>query len=319
MREYGQVQSAWWSHPDTRALDRDAKLIALYLMTGPHSNGLGCFYCPLGYVATDLNIPIETVSKGFLRLAETGFALHCAVSQWVVLPKYLKWNQVANSNVAKARVEEFRAIPSQFSYLSDVAGGCLRYCDRWPEQFRVRLETVSRTVPETVTQTVCQPRPDQTRPDPDPTRPVAPGSEHPAPPSADKPVAKRAVNGEPSASALTWNAYADAYLARYGVPPTRNKAVNGQLAQFVQRVPAAEAPAVAVHYVMSDNAYYLRSRHAVGPMLKDAEGLRTDWLRGATTTDHDSRRADKVAAGKQAVREAEEMLAKHRLHGGSRS
>ena len=53
-RDYGQIQSAFWTHPKIRSVGPDAKLIAAYLLTSPHTNGLGCFYLPLGYVATDL-------------------------------------------------------------------------------------------------------------------------------------------------------------------------------------------------------------------------------------------------------------------------
>jgi hypothetical protein len=113
-------------------------------------------------------------------------------------------------------------------------------------------------------------------------------------------------------TAETWAAYSTAYRTRYGVDPTRNATVNGQLAQFVGRVPAAEAPEIAAFYVLHNKHFYISSRHAVGALLRDAEGLRTEWLSGRTVTDTEARQADRTQSNanvwgkliKEAEREA---------------
>lgn len=99
---------------------------------------------------------------------------------------------------------------------------------------------------------------------------------------------------QPSVTACTWKAYAAAYQERYGVPPTRNATVNSQLAKFVARVPVAEAPEIAAFYVRHNKAFYVSSRHAVGGLLHDAEGLRTQWLSGQSITDTEARQADRT-------------------------
>jgi hypothetical protein len=95
-------------------------------------------------------------------------------------------------------------------------------------------------------------------------------------------------------SAATWAAYAEAYQQRYGVEPTRNATVNGQLAQFVARVPSEEAPQIAAFYVRHNKRFYISSRHAVGGLLHDAEGLRTEWLSGRTVTETEAHMADRT-------------------------
>ena len=60
-------------------------------------------------------------------------------------------------------------------------------------------------------------------------------------------------------TAETWEAYSKAYFNRYGVEPTRNARVNGQLAQFCKRVPLEEAPAIAAFYLGHNNAFYIRA------------------------------------------------------------
>jgi uncharacterized protein YdaU (DUF1376 family) len=92
----------------------------------------------------------------------------------------------------------------------------------------------------------------------------------------------------------TWKAYKQAYLQRYGVEPVRNASVNGQISQFVKRL-GIEAPAVASFYVGSNAAFYVRGKHGTGPMLKDAEGLRTEWATGREVTQTQALQTDKTA------------------------
>lgn len=112
MREYGQVQCAFWAHPKFKGADDATRLLALYLMTGPHSNGLGCMRVPSGYIQADLGWSPETVSKGFRDLIERVFIVRCDATEWVLLPDFLEWNQIANPKVAAARVKEAREVPA---------------------------------------------------------------------------------------------------------------------------------------------------------------------------------------------------------------
>jgi len=103
-----------------------------------------------------------------------------------------------------------------------------------------------------------------------------------APPSAKgapaKPKRKRPKAGDPPApSVLAWNGYSAAYLRRYKVEPVRNARVNGQLAAFVARIPAAEVEAVAAFFVGHNGNLYVNAKHPVDLLLRDAEKLRTDW------------------------------------------
>ena len=106
----------------------------------------------------------------------------------------------------------------------------------------------------------------------------------------------------------TWGAYEAAYRRRYGVAPTRNATVNGQLAQFCRRVPVDEAPAIAAFYVTHDDAYYVRTQHAVGPLLKGAEALRTQWLSGRRVTGARARQDERTATNLDNAAEAVEIL-----------
>lgn len=103
-------------------------------------------------------------------------------------------------------------------------------------------------------------------------------------------------SAEGSAVARVWARYAAAYELRYKVKPTPNGRVNGQLALFVKRVPAAEAPDIAEFYVGHSKAYYVEKGHPVGALLSDAEWLRTQWQRGRRVTSTEARQVDQTSA-----------------------
>jgi hypothetical protein len=101
----------------------------------------------------------------------------------------------------------------------------------------------------------------------------------------DSPAASQPPRSKPAAEAptnATWTSYAEAYSRRYGVEPVRNRTVNGQLAQFIARIPADEAPSVAACYVAHENPLYRNAQHPVNLLLRDAESLRTQCVTGRT-------------------------------------
>lgn len=99
-----------------------------------------------------------------------------------------------------------------------------------------------------------------------------------------------------SPTAETWRAYSAAYFARYQIEPVRNATVNSQLALFCKRLSQSEAPMVAAFYLTHNDPYYVKKRHPVGQLLKDVEGLRTQWATGVKATGLEARSAEQVDA-----------------------
>lgn len=97
-----------------------------------------------------------------------------------------------------------------------------------------------------------------------------------------------------SPTKAVWAAYLEAYLVRYGVAPTWNARVGGQLTQLIRRVPREEAPALAVFYVAHNARSYVEKSHSIGLLLINCESLRTEWLRNAPITQTGSRMADET-------------------------
>lgn len=123
----------------------------------------------------------------------------------------------------------------------------------------------------------------------------------PLPAGSATPPARKRVNGEAPTSAV-WQAYSSAYLERYGTEPVRNASVNGQLANFITRIPALEAADVAAYYVRHNAAFYVRGRHPVNLLLRDCEGLRTQWATGIKSTGLEARSAEQVDSVTEQIR-----------------
>jgi hypothetical protein len=168
MREYGQVQCHFWQSQEVLSFSTEAKVLALYLLTGPHTNGLGCYRLPDGYVMADLGWPASTVSKAFEELFSTGFAKRFETV--VLIPKFLRWNGIANPNVASARQKEFDALPAGEAK-SRLARAMLEFGNHWANSFVKVLQTVAEGLPEQ----------DHTLPNPGQRGSNPPGGTDPAP------------------------------------------------------------------------------------------------------------------------------------------
>lgn len=168
MREYAKVYTAFWADPSTRSMSEDARMLALYLLTCPHGNLIGLFRLPDAYAADDLQWASERVSKGFQELFEKGFCARDEGSAWLVILKYLKWNQFENPNVAKNAAKVFDLAPQGIAK-SLCAQAILKFGTYLSEAFRKALETVPETVSETLSEPYRKPslaKPSLAKPEP---------------------------------------------------------------------------------------------------------------------------------------------------------
>ncbi|MBL1265725.1 hypothetical protein [Candidatus Methylomicrobium oryzae] len=134
MRDYSRVHSTFWTSPDTSSLSEDGRLLALYLLTGPHSNMLGAFRLPIGYVSTDINWSFERVSKGLKELSDSGFITLDSASQWVCITNYLRFNQIENPNQAKSLIKLIDQVPKTSPVLSVVSASVRKFSRFVPDE-----------------------------------------------------------------------------------------------------------------------------------------------------------------------------------------
>lgn len=161
MREYGQIQSSFWQSEDAEAMSDQAKVLACYLLTGPYTNGLGCFRLTDGNIMDDLGWSYETVSETVSELSRIGFAYR--FGKVIFIPNFLRWNRIANPKVAIARLSELEGLPTQDAKAL-AARVLLKFCGHLTEQQKTLLQTISETVSETVLQTLSKQNPTQSYP-----------------------------------------------------------------------------------------------------------------------------------------------------------
>ena len=121
MRDYGKVHTSFWISDGMRRVSDDARLLALYLLTGQHTNMIGCFRLPDGYVSEDLAWTPERVSKGFDELSANGFAMRDSSSKWVLIRNFLTWNSVENPNQGIAALRLFDQVPDTSTVKPELA------------------------------------------------------------------------------------------------------------------------------------------------------------------------------------------------------
>ena len=63
MRDFGRLQCEFWVHAAIQPLSDQAKLLAAYLITGPHSNALGCYRLPTGYDVIFFHALVEALRR----------------------------------------------------------------------------------------------------------------------------------------------------------------------------------------------------------------------------------------------------------------
>ena len=119
MRDYGRIHCAFWTSSDIQGLSEDGRMLALYLLSSPHTTITGTFRLPDGYVCEDLKWSAPRVTKGFGELFAKGFANRCETTKWVWICKFLQWNQPENPNQWKAAKKIACQIPAACAWRAE--------------------------------------------------------------------------------------------------------------------------------------------------------------------------------------------------------
>jgi hypothetical protein len=92
MRTFSVINGRFWTEMSRtgtgiREAGLDATALALYLVTGPHSNALGLYYLPLSTVSHDLLITRQEVQRLLTAVCTTGFARYFEDDSIVWIPR----------------------------------------------------------------------------------------------------------------------------------------------------------------------------------------------------------------------------------------
>jgi len=118
MREYSKVRPYFWIGSTGRGLrgDAEAQVLALYLMTSPHSNMLGAFYCPMAFITLETGLSEEGASKALRSLERANFCLFDPKSEYIWVIEMAR-NQIGdklskNDNRVKGVAKDYAALPN---------------------------------------------------------------------------------------------------------------------------------------------------------------------------------------------------------------
>lgn len=105
-----------------------------------------------------------------------------------------------------------------------------------------------------------------------------------------------------------WERFDAAYQAKYSTVLPRNKKINSQVKQLIERL-GKEAPAVACFYVKNvTEPRVVMVSHTLDFLLLNAEGYRTQWANGRAMTQGRARQIDSTATNMSVADEALAML-----------
>lgn len=95
------------------------------------------------------------------------------------------------------------------------------------------------------------------------------------------------------ATSQVWEAYKEAYVARWGTEPVRNMDANRHVKRLVEQVGAEAAYHLVRFYVGHNEPFYIKNTHALQYCVKDCSTLHTQMCRGEAITRRDVQQAEK--------------------------
>ena len=140
----GQLTGSFWTSSDVLRMNEDQKVLFAYLITCDHSNTIGCYRLPLGYIMSDLNWAKERVTDTLDKLLFWQAAKYDKEHQWVFIPNYMKHNKIQNPNQALAALKQYIQVPDKFRYFPDLVTVLKQFGNHLPDCWVNSLETLSR-------------------------------------------------------------------------------------------------------------------------------------------------------------------------------
>ncbi len=124
-REFTKLSPSFWTGPTGRQLRRagiEAQLVALYLLSSPHSTYSGLYSLPLSYIAADTGLRAEQVSQALVTLESVGFARYDEASECVWVVNAAKW-QLGDLKPGDKRIvgqqREFDGVPKDCPFKAE--------------------------------------------------------------------------------------------------------------------------------------------------------------------------------------------------------
>lgn len=138
MRDYGKVNGNFWIGRTGRSLrgNHEAQIVALYLITSPHSNMIGLFHCPIAYIANETGLSTQGATKGLRCLIDVGFCTFDADIDFVFV------HQMAKHQIGETLKETDKRCPGVLNQLALTPDGPCKqaFIRRYSDAYNLGLE-----------------------------------------------------------------------------------------------------------------------------------------------------------------------------------
>jgi len=119
-RDFGKVRTAFWADDRVQAWPERIKFMALYLLTAPHANAIGCFRAPIQYIAADTGLEAPDVRQSLQFLEEEDFLRYCNKTGFVFIKKFLSHNCIENPKVGSHCIKLAMALPRSLPFIAEI-------------------------------------------------------------------------------------------------------------------------------------------------------------------------------------------------------
>lgn len=131
---YYRVSPKFWTSADRHGWDADTRLLALYLLTGPHRTTEGLFRLPRKYAQADLDWSAQQFDQRLRQLIEDGFCEYDDDAQVLLLVNAMKYQATANDNMVTGVLRRLAELPE-----THLAGTFKQLAERFDERLAKRL------------------------------------------------------------------------------------------------------------------------------------------------------------------------------------
>lgn len=141
MRDYGKVSPLFWVGKTGKALrgKPEAQVVAFYLITSPHAEMTGVFYCPVMYIAHETGMTLEGASKALQSLVDIDFCSFDEESDTVFVHEMAKF-QIGEE--LKVNDNQVKSVRKAYSSMKGVIKA--RFYERYKAAFHLGDTSPSR-------------------------------------------------------------------------------------------------------------------------------------------------------------------------------
>jgi uncharacterized phage protein (TIGR02220 family) len=116
-------------------------------LSSSHTNMMGCFRIPFGYIAEDLRWNVSKVHVAMIELQKMQFILCDEVSDWIMINNFLKYHPIENPNQGRSIANIFEETPKDLIFITNLIEKLLEQKKHLNVDFIKSLETLSKQFP----------------------------------------------------------------------------------------------------------------------------------------------------------------------------